>query len=87
MVNKRCAETTHVMFLLCNDNPACVEYLSRWDREMKHVDLLDDYETEKGKVMKQKGKYAQFTYGEYILKAMLGAIDDEWDKLGQVDSD
>ena len=37
--------------------------------------------------MKQKGEYAQFTYGEYILKAMLGAIDDEWDMVGQVDSD
>ena len=85
MRHKRRVETTHVMFLLCNDNPECVKYLSKLDREMENVDLLDDYETEKAKVQRQKGANYQFNYGEYILKALLGAIDSKWDELGEVD--
>ncbi|CAF4974004.1 unnamed protein product [Rotaria sp. Silwood1] len=85
MWNKRDAETTHVMFLLCNDSEASVKLLSKWDREMDHVDLLDDFLTEKDKVRKQHGQEYPFNYGEYIMKAILGAIDEEFDSLGEYD--
>ena len=84
MRKKRRIETTHVMFLLCNDNPECVQYLSKWDREMQNVDLLDDFQSEKEKVAKQSGGQHQLSYTEYILKAMLGAIDPTWDQLGEI---
>ncbi|CAF4009690.1 unnamed protein product [Rotaria sordida] len=85
MWSKRDAETTHVMFLLCNDSEASVKLLSKWDREMDHVDLLDDFLTEKDKVLKQHGQEYPFNYGEYIMKALLGAIDEEFDSLGEYD--
>ena len=83
MREKRRSKTTHVMFLLCNDNPKCVDFLSRWDREMDNVDVLDDYRTEREKVRRAQGEGVVFGYGEYILKALLGAVDKVWDAVGE----
>lgn len=85
MRKKRRPDTTHVMFLLCNDNPKCVEFLSKWDRDMENVDVLDDYRTERDRVRRTRGDTHAFGYGEYILKALLGAVDRKWDALGETD--
>ena len=85
MRKKRRSDTTHVMFLLCNDNPECVEFLSKWDRDMDNVDVLDDYRTERDKVRRTRGDTHPFGYGEYILKALLGAVDHKWDAIGETD--
>ncbi|CAF1079523.1 unnamed protein product [Adineta ricciae] len=81
MTRVRNAETTHVMFLICTDDPACVEYLVGFDKRMANVDVTDDFFTEREKVWKKNGPAYPFSRGEYIAKTLLGAIDPEIDAI------
>ncbi|CAF1519867.1 unnamed protein product [Didymodactylos carnosus] len=83
MRDERQSETTHVMFLLCTDDPACVDYLNQWDRTMVHVDVTDDFRTEREKIRRYRGPNYPFSLGEYIIKALIGAIDQEIDNLNE----
>ncbi|CAF3922942.1 unnamed protein product, partial [Rotaria sp. Silwood1] len=75
MNEERRIETTHVMFLICTDDPTCVDYLNEWKRIMKNVDVTDDYKTEREKIQKSHGLNMPFSIGDYIVKALVGAID------------
>ena len=77
----RNAETTHVMFLICTDDPACVAYLVDFDKEMINVDVTDDFFTEREKVWRANGPNYPFSKGDYIAKTLLGAIDPEMDAI------
>ena len=84
MKETRRADTTHVSFLLCTDEPACVRYMAKWDREMKNVDVTDDFNTERNTIRKNpKNKDLAFSHGDYIVKALVGAIDPEMDDLNE----
>jgi hypothetical protein len=74
----RQVETTYVSFLLCTDDPSCVNYLSKWYRTMANVDLTDDFHTERERVLRCSKKPDQrFSRGDYVVKALVGAIDPE----------
>ncbi|CAF1363572.1 unnamed protein product [Adineta ricciae] len=81
MTRVRNAETTHVMFLICTDDPACVAYLVDFDERMANVDVTDDFFTEREKVWKKNGPNYPFSKGDYIAKTLLGAIDPEIDAI------
>ena len=85
MEKKRRADTTHVSFLLCTDEPACVKYMAEWDREMINVDVSDDFNTERNTIRKNpKNKDLPFSHGDYIVKALVGAIDRDIDRLNEL---
>lgn len=75
MRNDRNAETTHVMFLLCTDELDYINYLTRFKQTMINVDVIDDYETEKRKIRNSRGSNHIFTRGDYIVQALVGAVD------------
>ena len=83
MVHERRPETTHVMFLVCTDDPACVEYLSEWDRKMTNVDVTSNFRAEREKIRRYRGANYPFSNGDYIVKALVGAIDHEMDSLNE----
>ena len=75
MKHERNAETTHVMFLLCTDESDYIDYLTRFKRTMRNVDICDDYETEKKKMRHLHGGSNVFSRGDYIVQALVGAVD------------
>ena len=83
MRHERQADTTYVTFLLCNDKPECFEYMSQWDEDMKNVDVVVDYRRQKELVHKYQGEDYSFSFGDYVVKALLGAINEEMDALGE----
>jgi len=83
MNKERNCKTTHVMFLLCTDNRSSVDYLNEWDKYMINVDVTDDYKTEKDKIRSFRGQNYPFSIGDYIVKALIGAIDPEMDSLNE----
>jgi hypothetical protein len=83
MQETRKADTTYVSFLLCTDEPGCVNYLNEWDRTMQNVDVTDDYENEKKKIRKYRGQDYPFSNGDYIVKAMVGATIRHIDRLNE----
>ena len=77
-------KTTYVSFLLCTDDPECVDYLEGWDRTMDNVDVTDDYETEKERICRyQEDDNYPFTYNDYIVKALVGSIVPYIDRLNE----
>jgi len=75
MREKRRVDTTHVCFLLCTDDPDCVAYLSEWDRTMLNFDVIDDFYTEREKIRRHEGNNYRFSLGDYVVKALTGAVD------------
>jgi hypothetical protein len=83
MREKRDANTTYVTFLLCTDDPTSVTYLNEWDRTMKNVDVTDDFNTERNTIWQYRGRDYPFTLGDYVVKALVGAIDPEINALNE----
>ncbi|CAF3705060.1 unnamed protein product [Rotaria sp. Silwood1] len=83
MRNERQANTTYVTFLACTDDESSVAYLSQWDRTMMNVDVVDDYKTEREEVRRTRGYNYPFSFGDYVAKALLGAVDPQMDLLDE----
>lgn len=83
MRNERQANTTYVTFLACTDDDESVAYLSQWDRTMMNVDVVDDYKSEREEVHRTKGFNYPFSFGDYVVKALLGAVDPQIDMLDE----
>ncbi|CAF0865944.1 unnamed protein product [Rotaria sordida] len=83
MRNERQANTTYVTFLACTDDESSVAYLSQWDRTMMNVDVVDDYKTEREEVRRIRGNNYPFSFGDYVAKALLGAVDPQMDLLDE----
>jgi hypothetical protein len=83
MRNERQANTTYVTFLACTDEDESVAYLSQWDRTMMNVDVVDDYKSEREEVRRAKGPNFPFSFGDYVVKTLLGAVDPQMDALDE----
>jgi nitric oxide reductase activation protein len=84
MKETREKETTYVSFLVCTDDLDSIKYLDAWDRTMPNVDVTDDFCTEKETICRcQEDKNYPFTYGDYIVKALVGAIIPVIDRLNE----
>ncbi|CAF1492704.1 unnamed protein product [Adineta ricciae] len=83
MEKVRNVSTTYVSFLICTDETETVDYLDEWDREMENIDVTSNYETERQKVRKYRGSRYRFTFGDYVVKALVGAVDPEIDALNE----
>lgn len=64
-----------ISFVACTDDKACVGYLNNLDKEIKNINVYDDYNTEKERFK------LFFTFGDYITKILLGSVNKNIDKL------
>ncbi len=60
----------HVAIVACTDDESTMEYLNGWDEELKNLDVIDDYESEKRQILKVQGKNFGFSFGDYVVKIM-----------------
>ncbi len=73
--------TCFVQLMACTDVEADLKWMEKLDDESRGLDLIDDYKSERAKVLKAQGAGFTFTYGDYIVKALLGPSDPYFDKL------
>jgi hypothetical protein len=83
MNNRHPIERIHTTFVVCTDDDSTMKYLNEWDEKMPHVDVVDDYVSERKEVQKAQGEKFLFTKGDYIVKILLGSIDPEIDALDE----
>lgn len=72
-----------VQIMACTSDDDEIEWLGAVDRELKQVDVTDDYYAERKEVLRA-GLAPRFTKGDWVMKAMLGPIShkfDGWDEL------
>ncbi|CAF1298788.1 unnamed protein product [Rotaria magnacalcarata] len=72
-----------VSIIACTDDEQDMDYLNEWDTKIPNLDVVDDYRSEKREILKCQGTDFPFSFGDYIVKILLGAVDqtiDEWDE-------
>ncbi|UJR27722.1 hypothetical protein I4U23_008999 [Adineta vaga] len=82
MRNER-SSTTFVTFLACTDELEALDYLNDWDRTMDRVDVVDDYRSELAQIREKRGPNTKFSFGDYLIKALIGSIDPKMDALDE----
>jgi hypothetical protein len=73
----------YTTFVACTDIQSDVEHLNGWDINIPHVDVVDDYQSEKKEVIAVKGPKYPFSFGDYVVKSLIGSIDPEFDNLDE----
>jgi hypothetical protein len=76
-------KNTFVSIVACTDDEESVGYLNSLDRSCPGVDVVDDYESEKKEILKKQGKAFRFSFGDYVVKTLLGSIDPSMDVLDE----
>lgn len=73
----------HVQLMACTDDDAAISWMARVDRVVPRVDVTDDYASERLEVLSAQGAGYHFTYGDYVVKSLLGSIDPYFDRLDE----
>ena len=50
--------------------------MNKWDREIPHLDVVDDYKTETHQVRATQGPSFEFSFGDYVVKALSPSLDE-----------
>ena len=69
--------------MACSDQESDIGYLNKLDKKIKNIDTLDDYNSELQEVKKAQGKNFSYTFGDHIVRLLLGPIFPELDKLDE----
>jgi hypothetical protein len=78
------AGQVYTTIVACTDEESTMDYLNGWDQSIKRLDVVDDYQSEKVEVLKKQGQDFPFSFGDYVVKTLLGSIDQHIDKLDEV---
>ncbi|CAF4591406.1 unnamed protein product, partial [Didymodactylos carnosus] len=70
-----------VTFIACTDDDESIDYLNKWDENIPKLDVCDDYRSEKLEIQNVQGKDFPFSYGDYVVKILLGSLDPWFDSL------
>jgi len=73
--------TCFVQIMACTDDEESVAYLNEADRDIPRLDVTDDYRSERDEVRKHHGSKYAFSFGDYVVKALLGPVDPTFDQL------
>jgi hypothetical protein len=83
----RCLKTrpanVHVSIIACTDDDSTMEYLNNIDIVVPYVDVNDDYLSEKKEVQAAQGASYAFSFGDYVVKTLLGSINPLFDSLDE----
>jgi len=73
----------YVSFLACSDQNQDVGYLNELDIKVPNVDTLDDYASELKEVKAVQGKDFSYTFGDHVVRLLLGPLCPELDQLDE----
>ena len=76
-------ERIFVTIIACTDDDYSLSYLNNWDKTIKNLDIVDDYESEKKEIYAAGKVKSAFTYGDYKAKVLLGSHVKEIDALDE----
>ncbi|CAF3533918.1 unnamed protein product [Rotaria sp. Silwood1] len=60
-----------------------MSYLNNWDKTIPNLDLVHDYENEKREILEMQGRSFPFSFGDYVVKILMGGIDSWFDLLDE----
>lgn len=76
-------KTLHLSIVACTDEENSIEYLdSLIERGIPNLDVSEDFRAEKAEVLQKRGPSFPFSFGDYVVKVMLGAVDSSFGDKG-----
>ena len=79
LLNRTPMDRIFVTIVACTDDDSSIAYLNRWDAEIKHLDIVDDFRNEREEIRRARGQRFPFTYGDFVVKSLVGSIDPTLD--------
>ena len=73
--------TVHTSILACTDDDESVAYLNEADSSIPRLDVTDDFGSERIEVLRAQGQGFHFSFGDYVVKCLLGPVDSYFDSL------
>jgi hypothetical protein len=73
----------HVSIAACTDDDNVMNYLNKMDVGIPFVDICDDYLSEQKQILSVQGKNFPFSFGDWVVKILLGTIDLYFDALDE----
>jgi hypothetical protein len=77
---ERRAHNVYTTIVSCTDEDNVMSYLNNWDRLIPRLDVVDDYRNEKIEIQRAKGFRYPFSYGDYVVKCLIGSLDPNIDR-------
>jgi hypothetical protein len=81
MLRGRDTTMDFVTIVACTGSKRVISFLNEWDGAIPSLDVVDDFLSERGKVLDAQGDKFQFRYADYVVKLMLGSVDPYFDNL------
>jgi hypothetical protein len=76
-------KNVYTTIVSCTDEDSTMDYLNSWDVNIPRLDVVDDYRNEKIEVLRAMGRSHPFSYGDYIVKILVGSMDPQLDNLDE----
>jgi hypothetical protein len=71
-----------VSILACSNVESEIGYLNKLDATVPHLDVLDDYASEKREVARRNPSFGEaYTLGDHVARYFLGSVFEKYDKL------
>lgn len=83
LLKSRNVDRNRISILACTTSEKQMEWLNRVDKEAKHVDVIDDYLTERGQILAVQGSSFTYSHGDHVLKMLLGPVLQKYDDLDE----
>lgn len=80
---RRRSPRIYTTIIACTDDDDSVKYLNNLDKTLENLDVVDDYISERAEVKDAKGANFPFSFGDYVVKSLIGSIDPELDNLDE----
>lgn len=58
-------------------------WLNEIDVNIKYIDVIDDYLSERDQILKIQGRDFTYTHGDHVLKMLLGPILEKYDQIDE----
>jgi len=80
-------KNVYTTIVSCTDDDAAMSYLNNWDKNIPRLDVVDDFRNERDQIIKAQGPHFRYSFGDYIVKSLVGSIHADLDRLDEVSSE
>lgn len=83
LANERNPDKTFVSIIKCSNSERETGYLDQLDHDLRNLDVIDDYLSEREEVLRKQGHNFVYTPGDNIARLLLGSIYPRYDNMDE----